>query len=76
MDYLIKNLPILVVITPLMFSLIVAILPNERHSWFLTNVSLLLTLLFTILMGIEISDKNFISYHLGNWPPIGDRICD
>ena len=69
MDYLIKNLPILVVITPLMFSLIVAILPNERHSWFLINISLLLTLLFTILLGIEISDKNFISYHLGNWPP-------
>ena len=72
MDFLIKNLPILIVITPLMFSLIVAILSNARYSWFLTITSSVLTLLFTTLLGIEISNKNFISYHLGNWsPPLG-----
>ena len=69
MDLIIKNLPILIVITPLMFSLIVAVLPNQRHSWFLTNLASLLTLLFSILLGIEVSEKNLISYHLGNWPP-------
>ena len=69
MDLIIKNLPILIVITPLMFSLIVAVLPNQRHSWFLTNLASLLTLFFSILLGIEVSEKNLISYHLGNWPP-------
>ena len=69
MSFIIKNLPILIVVTPLMFSLIVAVLSNNRQAWVISVLASLLTMIFSILLCFEISDKNLISYHLGNWPP-------
>ena len=69
MPFIIKNLPILIVITPLMFSLIVAVLNNNRLAWTLSTFASFLTMIFTILLCFEVSYKSNISYYLGNWPP-------
>ena len=69
MSFIIKNLPILIVITPLMFSLIVAVLNNNRLAWALSTFASFLTMIFTILLCFEVSYKSNISYYLGNWPP-------
>ena len=69
MSLVLKNLPILVVLTPLMFSLIAAILPKPRHAWIIVNIASFLTVIFSILLGIEVFENNIINYYLGNWPP-------
>ena len=69
MSFIIKNLPILIVITPLMFSLIVAVLNNNRLAWTLSTFAYLLTMIFSILLCFEVTSKTNISYYLGNWPP-------
>ncbi len=71
-DILIKNLPILVVLCPLITSLFVVLIPNIFFSWVLTTLSTFLTFLFSILLYQEIQIKSHISYALGKWmPPIG-----
>ncbi len=72
MDILIKNLPILVVLCPLMTSLFVVVIPNIIFSWGLTTLSTFLTFLFSILLYQEIQIHSYISYAIGKWmPPIG-----
>ncbi len=72
MDILIKNLPILVVLCPLMTSLLVVLIPNIIFSWGLTTLSTFLTFLFSILLYQEIQIHSYISYAIGKWiPPIG-----
>ena len=71
-DILIKNLPIIVVLCPLMMSLLVVLIPNIFFSWALTTLSTFLTFLFSILLYQEIQIHSHISYALGKWmPPIG-----
>ena len=71
-DILIKNLPIIVVLCPLMTSLLVVLIPNIFFSWILTILSTFLTFLFSILLYQEIQIHPHISYALGKWiPPIG-----
>ncbi len=71
-DILIKNLPIIIVLCPLMTSLLVVLIPNIFFSWALTILSTLLTFLFSILLHLEIQIHSHISYALGKWmPPIG-----
>ena len=71
-DILTKNLPILVVLCPLITSLFVVLVPNIFFSWFLTTLSTFLTFLFSILLYQEIQIHSHISYALGKWmPPIG-----
>ena len=48
MTFIIKNLPILIVIIPLMFSLIVAVLSNNRLAWALSTFASFLTMIFSI----------------------------
>ncbi len=69
MSLVLKNLPILVVLTPLMFSLLAAILPKPRYAWITVNIASFLTVIFSILLGIEVFENNIINYYLGNWPP-------
>ena len=69
MTFIIKNLPILIVITPLMFSLIVAVLSNNRLAWIISTFASFLTMIFSILLCFEVSNNSNISYYLGNWPP-------
>ena len=72
MDILIKNLPILVVLCPLMTSLLVVLIPNIFFSWGLTTLSTFLTFLLSILLYQEIQIYSHISYAIGKWiPPIG-----
>ncbi len=72
MDILIKNLPILVVLCPLMTSLLVVLIPNTFFSWGLTTLSTFLTFLFSILLYKEIQIHAYISYAIGKWiPPVG-----
>jgi multicomponent Na+:H+ antiporter subunit D len=71
-EILIKNLPIIVVLCPLMTSLLVVLIPNIFFSWVLTTLSTFLTFLFSILLYQEIQIHSHISYALGEWmPPIG-----
>ncbi len=71
-DILIKNLPIIVVLCPLITSLFVVLIPNIFFSWVLTTLSTFLTFLFSILLYQEIQIHSYISYALGKWmPPIG-----
>ena len=72
MDILIKNLPILVVLCPLMTSLLVVLIQNIIFSWGLTTLSTFLTFLFSILLYQEIQIHLYISYAIGKWmPPLG-----
>ena len=71
-DILTKNLPILVVLCPLITSLFVVLIPNIFFSWILTTLSTFLTFLFSILLYQEIQIHSHISYALCKWmPPIG-----
>ena len=71
-DIIIKNLPILVVLTPLMMSLIVVLISNNFLSWLLTLFTTLITLFFSLLLYQEVYLHKAISYALGNWvPPLG-----
>ena len=71
-DIIIKNLPILVVLTPLMMSLIVVLISNNFLSWLLTLFTTLITFIFSLLLYQEVYLHSSISYALGNWvPPIG-----
>ena len=71
-DILTKNLPILVVLCPLITSLFIVLIPNIFFSWILTTLSTFLTFLFSILLYQEIQIHSNISYALGKWmPPIG-----
>ena len=70
-DILTKNLPILVVLCPLITSLFVVLIPNIFFSWILTTLSTFLTFLFSILLYQDIQIHSHISYALGKWmPPI------
>jgi len=71
-DIIIKNLPILVVLTPLMMSLIVVLISNNFLSWLLTLFTTLITFIFSLLLYQEVFLHSAISYALGNWvPPLG-----
>jgi multicomponent Na+:H+ antiporter subunit D len=71
-DIIIKNLPILIVLTPLMMSLIVVLISNNFLSWLLTLFTTLITFIFSLLLYQEVYLHSSISYALGNWvPPIG-----
>ena len=71
-DILIKNLPILVVLCPLMMSLFVVLISNAFISWILTFLTTLLTFILSILLFQEVQTHTYISYALGNWaPPLG-----
>jgi len=71
-DIIIKNLPILVVLTPLMMSLIVVLISNNFLSWLLTLFTTLITFIFSLLLYQEVYLQTAISYALGNWvPPLG-----
>ena len=71
-DILINNLPILVVLCPLMMSLIVVLIPNIFLSWLLTFASTFVAFIFSILLYQEVQIHSTISYALGNWaPPLG-----
>ena len=66
-DILTKNLPILVVLCPLITSLFVVLIPNIFFSWILTTLSTFLTFLFSVLLYQEIQIHSHISYALGKW---------
>jgi len=71
-DIIIKNLPILVVLTPLMMSLIVVLISNNFLSWLLTLFTTLITFIFSLLLYQEVYLHTAIFYALGNWvPPLG-----
>ena len=71
-DIIIKNLPILVVLTPLMMSLILVLISNNFLSWLLTLFTTLITFIFSLLLYQEVYLHTAISYALGNWvPPLG-----
>lgn len=71
-DIIIKNLPILVVLCPLMMSLFVVLIPNTFISWIVTLFTTLITFIFSLLLYQEVYQYSSISYALGNWiPPLG-----
>ena len=61
-DILIKNLPILVVLCPLMMSLFVVLISNAFISWILTLLTTVLTFILSILLFQEVQTHTYISY--------------
>ena len=71
-DIIIRNLPILVVICPLMMSLIVVLIPHNFLSWLITLFTTFITFIFSLFLYQEVYLHTSISYALGNWiPPMG-----
>ena len=54
MTLIIKNLPILIVITPLMFSLIVSVLSYNRLAWALSTFASFLTMILKRLLYLPV----------------------
>tara|TARA_B100000767_G_scaffold153721_1_gene144535 strand:- start:502 stop:1998 length:1497 start_codon:yes stop_codon:yes gene_type:complete len=71
-DIFINNLPILIVIVPLMMSLFVVLVTNSHLSFLLTLTTTFITFLIALFLYQEVQKYSSISYALGNWlPPLG-----
>jgi multicomponent Na+:H+ antiporter subunit D len=71
-DIFINNLPILIVIVPLMMSLFVVLVTNNHLSFLLTLTTTFITFLIALFLYQEVQKYSSISYALGNWlPPLG-----
>lgn len=69
---LMDHLPILVVVTPLLGSGLVAMLPRGPVSWFLTSLVTVATAIFAVLLVFHVQEQGVISYPIGDWqPPFG-----
>ncbi len=67
-----EHLPSLVVITPLIGSAVVALLPRGLIAWAVTTLLTIATAVFAVLLLFEVQSAGVISYPLGGWePPIG-----
>ena len=58
MEIILKNLPILVVITPLMMSLVVAVFSNYKISWIITCFTTFMTFCFSLGLFFELKNVN------------------
>ncbi|MEM9028054.1 MAG: monovalent cation/H+ antiporter subunit D family protein [Pseudomonadota bacterium] len=66
------HLAMLVVVTPLLGSGVVAMLPRGAASWVVTTAITFATMAFSILLLWEVQERGVISYAIGGWqPPIG-----
>ena len=71
-DIFINNLPILIVIVPLMMSLFVVLITNNHLSFLITLTTTFITFLIALFLYQEVQKYSSISYALGNWlPPLG-----
>lgn len=71
-DELVRHLPVLVVIVPLLLAPICAAMPNWRISWFLALVGIALAFVFSVALVQLTHSGEKIVYALGGWaPPLG-----
>ena len=64
-----EHLPALIVVTPMIGSTLVAILPHSRLAWGLSLVIAWLLPVFSAMLLIKVLDGSTVSYALGGWPP-------
>lgn len=69
---LIRHLPVLVVLGPMIFAPICAAMPSWRISWAICLVVICASALFALGLVSEVAGGHSISYALGGWaPPLG-----
>ena len=64
-----QNLPVLVVVLPLLLAVIAAVIPAPRAAWGISVVGIGGSLLAAILLQSITESVGRITYHLGNWEP-------
>ena len=71
-DGMIRHLPALIVVVPLLMAPVCAAIPNWRVAWFLTVVSIACSGLFALGLLQQVSGGEKLVYALGGWaPPLG-----
>ena len=69
---MIANLPVLIVVLPLLAALAAPLLGRGNKPWLLATIVSFSVLLLTIVLLMRVMQTGTISYALGNWaPPIG-----
>ena len=64
-----QNLPVMVVVIPLLLSAIVAVVPVPRLAWMLALAGIGGSFLAAILLQSITQSVGRVTYHLGNWEP-------
>jgi len=69
---IIDQLPLLIVVVPMVAAPICILVGNKNFAWLLTFLTSVATLLFSTHLLLQVMDGDVISYHLGGWaPPLG-----
>ncbi len=69
---IVKQLPALLVVIPLLAAPLNVMLRHRKLSYFLTFVVILSSFIISFALALEIQKNGVISYHFGNWrPPLG-----
>ena len=66
---LLQNLPVLVVVLPLLLAVVAAVIPAPRAAWGISVVGIGGSFLVAILLQSITESVGRITYHLGNWEP-------
>jgi len=64
-----QNLPVLVVVLPLLLAVVAAVIPAPRAAWGISVVGIGGSFLAAILLQSITESVGRITYHLGNWEP-------
>ena len=69
---MIRHLPVLVVVVPMLLSPVCAAIPRWKIAWALTLVGIVASTIFSFALVQQVSDGTRLSYALGGWaPPLG-----
>ena len=69
---MIRHLPVLVVVVPMLLSPVCAAVPRWKIAWALTLVGIVASTIFSFALVQQVSDGTRLSYALGGWaPPLG-----
>jgi len=64
-----EQLTILLVVIPLIFAPITALLKNHNISWLITLVVSIISLILSFIILFDVSDGSHVIYELGGWRP-------
>ena len=69
---MIRHLPVLVVVVPMLLSPVCAAMPRWKIAWVLALVGIIASTIFSFALVQQVSDGTRLSYALGGWaPPLG-----
>jgi multicomponent Na+:H+ antiporter subunit D len=64
-----NNLPVLIVVVPLLAALVIPLVRKGNVAWFAAMTACIAVFAGAIALLVRVSDHGPISYALGNWPP-------